>query len=48
MNIVNQMLLTAIMGCILFIFLGAMAEPTLFGQWLQTIDNARFEYMLCE
>ena len=48
MNIVNQMLLTALLFCAVVVMLASMAAPTLFGQWLQTIDNARYEYTMCE
>jgi hypothetical protein len=45
MNIVNQMLLTALLFCATVIIIVAMFSPTQFGNWLQEIDNARYEFI---
>jgi len=46
MNIVNQMLLTVILFCASVILVVAMVSPDRFGNWLQKIDNARYEFMM--
>jgi hypothetical protein len=48
MNIVNQMLLTVLLFSLGVFMLSAMMAPTLFGDWLQKIDEARYEYTMCE
>ena len=48
MNLVNQILLTAILFLTTVMLLSAMVAPTLFGEWLQKIDSARYEYTMGE
>lgn len=45
MNVVNQMLLTALLFLATVCLLGSMMAPTLFGSWLQKIDNGRYEFI---
>ncbi len=45
MNIVNQMLLTALLFCATVNLVVAMADPMLYGKWLQEIDNGRYEFI---
>jgi hypothetical protein len=48
MNVVNQFLLTVLLVCATVLLFGAMVTPTLFGEWLQKIDNARYEFTMGE
>lgn len=45
MNIVNQMLLTALLFLASICLASAMMAPTLFGGWLQKIDNGRYQFI---
>ena len=47
MNLINHLLLTAFLFCSVVMLVTAMYAPSFFGAWLQTIDNARFEYTQC-
>jgi len=48
MNFVNQMLLTALLFLVTAILGVAVVTPTAYGSWLQTIDNARYEFTIGE
>lgn len=48
MNVVNQSLLTVVLFCAIVLSLTAMFDPTTFGEWLQQIDNARYEFTMGE
>ena len=39
------------LGLLLLLFihvLAATVSPASYGKWLQTIDNARYEHLMCE
>ncbi len=48
MNLVNQLLLTAVLTCVAVMMLGAMSFPAEFGRWLRQIDDTRYEYTINE